>query len=144
MGKRLDHRVEPPCIKLCRVPPSLPQPAIFRLPRRLLLGNLGELKCRPFFIFICKRRNENIINLNWLNVFCFQIRCHNRQDQDFDSQDFNRAYLQYCKCCTFYFVIQLLSEPGKKKLVVLVQRLFMLVQDNNYLLSQQIFSLVIV
>ena len=116
MGKRLDHRVEPPCInKLCRVPPSLSQPAIFHLPRRLLLGNLGELKCRPFFIFICKRRNQNIINLNWLNVFCFQIRCHNRQDQDFNSRDFNRAYLQYCKCCTFYFVIQLLSEPGKKK-----------------------------
>ena len=81
MGTRLDRRVEPPCIKLCRVPPPpLPQPAIFHLPRRLLLGNLGELKCRPFFLFICKRRNENIINLNWLNVFCFQIRCHNRQD----------------------------------------------------------------
>ena len=82
MGKRLNHRVEPPCIKLCRVPPSLPQPAIFHLPRRLLLGNLGELKCRLFFSFICKRRNENIINLNWLtgNFFCFQIRCHNRQD----------------------------------------------------------------
>ena len=86
MGKGLDLRVEHPCIKLCRVP-FPPQPAILHPSRRLLLGNLGQLKCGPFFIFICKRRNKNIINLNWINVLCFQIRCHNRQQQDFNSQD---------------------------------------------------------
>ena len=51
----------------------------------------------------------NIIIFN----FSFQIRCP-RMYQDFmSSPNLVRAYLQYCKCCTFYFVIQLLSEPDK-------------------------------
>ncbi|CAH3104978.1 unnamed protein product [Porites lobata] len=34
--------------------------------------------------------------------------------QDFmSSPNLVTAYLQCCKCCTFYFVIQLLSEPDK-------------------------------
>ena len=31
--------------------------------------------------------------------------------------DLLRGYLQYCKCCTFCFVTQLLSEAGRLKWV---------------------------
>ena len=55
----------------------------------------------------------NIIIIIIIFNFSFQIRCL-RMYQDFmSSPNLVRGYLQYCKCFTIYFVIQLLSEPDK-------------------------------
>ena len=60
--------------------------------------------------------NQQITEHNIIIIifnFSFQIRCL-RMYQDFmSSPNLVTAYLQYCKCCTIYFVIQLLSEPDK-------------------------------
>ena len=45
--------------------------------------------------------------------FCFQIRCDRKTGQGL-SQAKSLCYLQFCMCCIFCFVIQLLSEPDKQ------------------------------
>ena len=68
--------------------------------------------------------NKNVLFYYWrtelsfeifkkLLNFCFSSDAAYRQDQTSRRQPRFRAYLQYCECCIFYFVIQLLSEPDK-------------------------------
>ena len=49
MSKRLDHRVAPPCIKLCRVPPSPPPASNFPSTKETTAGESRRVDMQAIF-----------------------------------------------------------------------------------------------
>ena len=57
--------------------------------------------------------SHNLTYCLCLFAFFFQVICHKQTGSSLQHLGFT-GYLEYCRCCIFYFVIQLLSEQDKQ------------------------------
>ena len=75
-------------------------------------------------IWQCLYVNFTSFNLLLMFIcFFFQVICHKQTGSSLQHLGFRR-YLEYCRCCIFYFVIQLLSEPDKQNCWQLVVKFY--------------------